>query len=38
MRNNILELVKRAQNSDEDFKALENIYKLYEQYSWRVWC
>ncbi|WP_417333626.1 GGDEF domain-containing protein [Halarcobacter sp.] len=31
MKNNILELVKSAKTNEKDFKALENIYKLYDQ-------
>ncbi|RXK06163.1 GGDEF domain-containing protein [Halarcobacter bivalviorum] len=31
MKNNILELVKSARTNEQDFKALENIYKLYDQ-------
>ncbi|RXJ99881.1 GGDEF domain-containing protein [Arcobacter sp. CECT 8989] len=31
MKNNILELVKSAKSNEKDFKALENIYKLYDQ-------
>ncbi|RXK14366.1 GGDEF domain-containing protein [Halarcobacter mediterraneus] len=31
MKNNILKLVKSARTNEEDFKALENIYKLYDQ-------
>lgn len=31
MKNNILELIKSSATKEEDFKALENIYKLYDQ-------
>lgn len=31
MKNNILELIKSSGNNEKDFKALENIYKLYDQ-------
>ncbi|RXJ88338.1 GGDEF domain-containing protein [Arcobacter sp. CECT 8983] len=31
MKNNILELVKSAKTNEKDYKALENIYKLYDQ-------
>lgn len=31
MKNNILELIKLSSNNEDSFKALENIYKLYDQ-------
>ncbi len=31
MKNNILELIKSSANNENDFKSLENIYKLYDQ-------
>lgn len=31
MKNNILELIKKSANNENAFKALENIYKLYDQ-------